>query len=172
MFAKIQPSIMPTTAPIKPIIIDSPRNIVRTVLLFMPKALSMPISRVRSINETIMMFIIPMPATNNEIAAIPPRNNCSRLKMLVSKLRTAVEDMTDTWLLKWSVMALVTLVMVALSLFFMVTIITVSYTHLRAHETGRNLVCRLLLEKKKKYTEPKRTAKKKFSRNEYKKFFN
>ena len=29
----------------------------------------------------------------------------------------------------------------------------VSYTHLRAHETGRNLVCRLLLEKKKK--EPK-----------------
>ena len=30
---------------------------------------------------------------------------------------------------------------------------SVSYTHLRAHETGRNLVCRLLLEKKK---EPKR----------------
>src|SRR5665213_4336825 len=28
-------------------------------------------------------------------------------------------------------------------------IIAVSYTHLRAHETGRNLVCRLLLEKKK-----------------------
>ena len=26
--------------------------------------------------------------------------------------------------------------------------IPVSYTHLRAHETGRNLVCRLLLEKK------------------------
>ena len=26
----------------------------------------------------------------------------------------------------------------------------VSYTHLRAHETGRNLVCRLLLEKKEK----------------------
>ena len=29
-------------------------------------------------------------------------------------------------------------------------ILAVSYTHLRAHETGRNLVCRLLLEKKKK----------------------
>ena len=27
---------------------------------------------------------------------------------------------------------------------------SVSYTHLRAHETGRNLVCRLLLEKKEK----------------------
>src|SRR5674476_739308 len=36
----------------------------------------------------------------------------------------------------------------------------VSYTHLRAHETGRNLVCRLLLEKKKKYKK-KRTNKKK-----------
>ena len=29
-------------------------------------------------------------------------------------------------------------------------VVSVSYTHLRAHETGRNLVCRLLLEKKKK----------------------
>ena len=28
--------------------------------------------------------------------------------------------------------------------------ITVSYTHLRAHETSLHLVCRLLLEKKKK----------------------
>ena len=30
--------------------------------------------------------------------------------------------------------------------------LAVSYTHLRAHETKANLVCRLLLEKKKKYT--------------------
>src|SRR5678810_896830 len=29
------------------------------------------------------------------------------------------------------------------------SLLPVSYTHLRAHETGRNLVCRLLLEKKK-----------------------
>ena len=29
---------------------------------------------------------------------------------------------------------------------------TVSYTHLRAHETVLDLVCRLLLEKKKQYT--------------------
>ena len=32
----------------------------------------------------------------------------------------------------------------------MITVHTVSYTHLRAHETRGNLVCRLLLEKKKK----------------------
>ena len=34
----------------------------------------------------------------------------------------------------------------------------VSYTHLRAHETGRNLVCRLLLEKKKKKETHQRTT--------------
>ena len=33
----------------------------------------------------------------------------------------------------------------------LVATVAVSYTHLRAHETGRNLVCRLLLEKKKNY---------------------
>src|SRR5674476_646590 len=36
------------------------------------------------------------------------------------------------------------------SLLLIIDAIPVSYTHLRAHETGRNLVCRLLLEKKKK----------------------
>ena len=35
----------------------------------------------------------------------------------------------------------------------------VSYTHLRAHETGRNLVCRLLLEKKKKEKTEKKNEK-------------
>ena len=30
-----------------------------------------------------------------------------------------------------------------------ITYLTVSYTHLRAHETSLHLVCRLLLEKKK-----------------------
>ena len=37
--------------------------------------------------------------------------------------------------------------------------IPVSYTHLRAHETGRNLVCRLLLEKKKKKNSKKKKKK-------------
>ena len=37
-----------------------------------------------------------------------------------------------------------------------INLITVSYTHLRAHETVLDLVCRLLLEKKKikQYTKP------------------
>ena len=37
--------------------------------------------------------------------------------------------------------------------------LSVSYTHLRAHETGRNLVCRLLLEKKKKKIKKKKKKK-------------
>ena len=34
---------------------------------------------------------------------------------------------------------------------YMQRVITVSYTHLRAHETVLDLVCRLLLEKKKRH---------------------
>ncbi|VTU59894.1 hypothetical protein AMBR_DPAELIID_02778 [Lacticaseibacillus rhamnosus] len=35
---------------------------------------------------------------------------------------------------------------------------TVSYTHLRAHETEADLVCRLLLEKKKKTNQCNQTT--------------
>eukprot|EP00828_Plagiopyla_frontata_P044263 TRINITY_DN7181_c0_g1_i1.p1 TRINITY_DN7181_c0_g1~~TRINITY_DN7181_c0_g1_i1.p1 ORF type:complete len:153 (-),score=16.69 TRINITY_DN7181_c0_g1_i1:8-466(-) len=38
--------------------------------------------------------------------------------------------------------------------FIYINTLSVSYTHLRAHETGRNLVCRLLLEKKKQNKTP------------------
>ena len=44
--------------------------------------------------------------------------------------------------------------------------LAVSYTHLRAHETGRNLVCRLLLEKKKKEKKEKKKKKKKNTEEE------
>eukprot|EP00828_Plagiopyla_frontata_P003966 TRINITY_DN11346_c0_g1_i1.p2 TRINITY_DN11346_c0_g1~~TRINITY_DN11346_c0_g1_i1.p2 ORF type:complete len:156 (+),score=41.61 TRINITY_DN11346_c0_g1_i1:135-602(+) len=40
-------------------------------------------------------------------------------------------------------------IIIFLEIAALVCILAVSYTHLRAHETGRNLVCRLLLEKKK-----------------------
>ena len=39
----------------------------------------------------------------------------------------------------------------------MIGSVMVSYVRARAHETGRNLVCRLLLEKKKKKKEKKKT---------------
>jgi hypothetical protein len=42
------------------------------VLDFAPSAFLNPISLVRSVTVTNIIFIIPMPPTNNEIAAIPP----------------------------------------------------------------------------------------------------
>ncbi len=36
-----------------------------------PSALRRPISRVRSVTDTSMMFMMPMPPTSSEIAAMP-----------------------------------------------------------------------------------------------------
>ncbi len=45
----------------------------------------------------------------------------------------------------------------------------VAYTHLRAHETGRKIVCRLLLEKKKKKNKKKKKKKEKKKKKRKKK---
>ncbi len=37
-----------------------------------PMALRMPISRVRSVTDTSMMFMMPIPPTSRDIAAMPP----------------------------------------------------------------------------------------------------
>ena len=42
-----------------------------------PRALRKPISRMRSVTETSMMFMTPMPPTMREIAAMPPRRMVS-----------------------------------------------------------------------------------------------
>ena len=42
-----------------------------------PSALRRPISRVRSVTETSMMFMIPIPPTSSEMAAMPPRKMVS-----------------------------------------------------------------------------------------------
>ena len=51
------------------------------------------------------------------------------------------------WLVRWTVWLMIGLVIVQAILSW---VNPVSYTHLRAHETVLDLVCRLLLEKKKK----------------------
>ena len=48
------------------------KNCVKIFLRVAPKALRKPISRVRSVTDTSMMFITPIPPTNNEIPAIAP----------------------------------------------------------------------------------------------------
>ena len=42
-----------------------------------PTALRSPISRVRSVTETSMMFMMPIPPTSSEMPAIAPRNSVS-----------------------------------------------------------------------------------------------
>ena len=44
-----------------------------------PSALRSPISRMRSVTDTSMMFITPMPPTSSEMPAIPPRSMVSVL---------------------------------------------------------------------------------------------
>ena len=53
-------------------IADSVRNWIRTSRVLAPSAFLIPISRVLSVTDTSMMFMIPMPPTRREIAAIPP----------------------------------------------------------------------------------------------------
>ena len=49
-----------------------------------PIALRIPISRVRSVTETSMMFITPIPPTSSEIAATAPRRTVNvRLVLFV-----------------------------------------------------------------------------------------
>ena len=57
-----------------------------------PIALRMPISRVRSVTLTSMMFITPMPPTSSEIAATSPS---SVVKTLLVELDV---DSSEPWL--------------------------------------------------------------------------
>ena len=61
--------------PSKPMRAVSVKKIVSIVVLLAPIAFIMPISLVRSITDTVVMFIMPIPATNSEIDATEVRNN-------------------------------------------------------------------------------------------------
>eukprot|EP01015_Nassula_variabilis_P020802 TRINITY_DN3640_c0_g1_i2.p1 TRINITY_DN3640_c0_g1~~TRINITY_DN3640_c0_g1_i2.p1 ORF type:complete len:147 (+),score=83.20 TRINITY_DN3640_c0_g1_i2:66-506(+) len=79
--------------------------------------------------ETLLSPIITPRVSGNPIAGkifLTPTNNLDSMQIKESTLSVAVD-----------------------------TTSTVSYTHLRAHETPEHLVCRLLLEKKKKKTQHK-----------------
>ena len=67
----IQPITMPAIPPRELVTPASMTNCCKMVRRFAPRDLRMPIYRVRSVTDTSMMFMIPMPATNREIAAIP-----------------------------------------------------------------------------------------------------
>ena len=59
--------MMPPRAEVTPASTTKRARITRSLA---PSALRMPISRVRSVTETIMMFMMPMPPTSSEMAAM------------------------------------------------------------------------------------------------------
>ena len=52
--------------------------------LFAPSARRIPISRVLSVTVASMMFIMPIPPTNSEIAAIIPMNNINIARVVLA----------------------------------------------------------------------------------------
>ena len=61
---------MPINPPMIQIRTASIRNCCSTLLLRAPTAIRIPISRVRSVTETSMMFITPIPPTSSDISAM------------------------------------------------------------------------------------------------------
>ena len=64
---------MPSTPPSAEVVAASTTNCDRITRSLAPSALRMPISRVRSVTDTSMMFIMPMPPTSSEMLAMPVR---------------------------------------------------------------------------------------------------
>ena len=87
---------IPATTPVTPPMIErrtaSVRNWPRMSPFCAPIALRMPISRVRSVTVTSMMFITPMPPTSSEIAATAAS---STVKVWLFEL---VAVRSDAWL--------------------------------------------------------------------------
>ena len=82
---------MPSVTPIAPPAIESVsasiRNCVRMSRPLAPIAMRIPISRVRSVTDTSMMFMIPIPPTRSEIDAAEASSERERLGGLVGRLR-------------------------------------------------------------------------------------
>ena len=81
----------PNTTPIRPpvtlIRIDSMRNCARMSRLLAPIDIRKPISRVRSVTETYMMFIMPMPPTSSEIPATAASST-----VIMSVVEVSIDD--------------------------------------------------------------------------------
>ena len=69
-WAKITPLITPITPPRLVSTADSVKNCSRIRFFLAPMAFFRPISLVRSVTDTSMIFITPMPPTSREILAI------------------------------------------------------------------------------------------------------
>src|SRR6058998_698752 len=68
-----RPKAIPMTPPINDSVMASTRNWSRMSRPRAPTAMRRPISRVRSVTDTSMMFMMPMPPTSSETEAIAAR---------------------------------------------------------------------------------------------------
>ena len=71
MTATAAPNTMPITPPSAEVVPASITNWRMMSRRLAPSDLRMPISRVRSVTDTSMMFMMPMPPTSSEIPAMP-----------------------------------------------------------------------------------------------------
>ena len=90
------PSTTPMTPPIRQRITLSVINCMRMADAGAPSALRVPISRVRSVTETIMMFITPMPPTSSEMAAMAemPRDTVFSISVMLSTRLEMLDALT------------------------------------------------------------------------------
>ncbi|SCJ87479.1 Uncharacterised protein [uncultured Oscillibacter sp.] len=68
-----KPRAIPSTPPREEVVAASMTNWRMMAPSRAPSALRMPISLVRSVTDTSMMFMMPMPPTTREMAAMPAR---------------------------------------------------------------------------------------------------
>ena len=88
-FAMMMPLRTPPIPPMKDRVADSMRNCVMTSLRRAPSALRTPISRVRSVTETSMMFMMTMPPTTSEMAASETKT-AKKLELMLCQMPTKV----------------------------------------------------------------------------------
>ena len=74
------PTSTPSVPPSPASTVDSSRNCCRIARRVAPMALRMPISRVRSVTDTSMMFATPIPPTTSEMPAIAVVNSVRNVR--------------------------------------------------------------------------------------------
>ena len=99
--AASRPPATPSTPPIEHTTSASVLNCSMMFIRRAPVAMRMPISRTRSVTDTSMMFMTPMPPTTSEIAAIEPSSRVS--VFWVSDAVSRIEAMLRIWksVLRW-----------------------------------------------------------------------
>ena len=92
------PAEMPAAPPMRLTSSASIRNCRRMSDLRAPSAFLMPISRVRSVTDTSITFITPMPATTSEMLAMPTSMSVMVWLISLEAFSMSSCDTTANWL--------------------------------------------------------------------------